>query len=146
MELMQFEEAFLFLFPIFFIGMWVTVCFLLARIGGWSRLAEAYQSQAQFTGKKWYFQSCQLGLTNYNGALTVGSNYYGLYLAVLLLFRVGHPPLLIPWSDITTAEYKGLIFPYLDFTFARAPSIRLRLPRKLGDMVMAMRLDSSYGI
>lgn len=142
---MQFEEAFPFLFPIFFIGIWVTVCFLLARIGGWSRLAEYYQSQVPFTGKKWYFQSCQLGLTNYNGALTVGSNYYGLYLAVLLPFRVGHPPLLIPWSDITTAEYKGLMFRYLDFTVARVPSLRLRLPRKLGDRVMAMRIDS-YGI
>lgn len=143
---MQFEEAFPFLFPIFFIGMWIIVSFLLARMGGWSHLAESYQSQAQFTGKKLYFQSCRLGLVNYSGCLTVGSNYYGVYLAVFPLFRVGHPPLLIPWSDITTAEHKGLVFSYLDFTFARVPSAKLRLPSGLGYKVMSMRGDSSYGI
>lgn len=143
---MQFEEIFPFLFPLFFIGMWIVVCFLLAIIGGWSRLAESYQAHAEFTGKKWYFQSGRLGLTNYSSCLTIGSNYYGLYLAVFPLFRVGHPPLLIPWSDITTAEHKGWIFSYLDFTFAKAPSTKLRLLRKLGNMIMTMRSDSSYGI
>ena len=143
---MQFEELFPFLFPLFFITLWIVVCFLLALIGGWSRLAQAYQSQADFLGKKWYFQSGRLGLTNYGSCLTIGSNYYGLYLAVFPLFRAGHPPSLIPWSDITTAEHQGWLFTYLDFNFAKAPSIKLRLLRKLGDRIMTMRTDSSYGL
>lgn len=142
---MQFEQIFPCLFPFFFIGMWIGVCFLLAFIGGWSRLAEAYQTQTEFVGKKWYFQSGRLGLTNYNGVLTLGANYYGLYLAVFPLFRAGHPPLLIPWSDISTAEHQGWMFSYLDFTFAKAPSRRLRLLRKAGEMIMMTKPDSSYG-
>jgi hypothetical protein len=141
---MKFEEVFPCLFPVFFIAMWVAICFLLAAIGGWSRLVEYYQSQSEFKGKKWHLRSGRLGLISYNNCLTIGSNYYGLYLAVLPLFRVGHPPLLIPWSDITTAEHKGLIFSYLDFTFAKVSSITFRVPRKLGDLVVSARIDSSY--
>jgi hypothetical protein len=141
---MQFEEILPLLFPIFFIGMWIVVSFLLAVIGGWSRLAGYYQSQAEFTGKKWHFQSGRLGLTSYRNCLIIGSNYDGLFLAVFPLFRVGHPPLLIPWSDIATAEHNGWLFTYLDFTFAQAPSIKLRVLRKVGDMITSMRTDSFY--
>jgi len=143
---MQFENIFLFLLPIFFIGLWVVVCFLIAVIGGWSSLAKHYQSQTDFSGKKWHFQSGRLGLSNYSSCLTIGSNYHGLYLAVFPLFRVGHPPLLIPWSDITTAEHKGWLFSYRDFAFAKVPSIKLRVLRRLGDRITSVQTDSSYGI
>ncbi len=139
---MQFEDIFLFLFPIFFIGMWVVVSFLLAVIGGWSRLAEYYQSQTDFSGKKWHFQSGRLGLVNYSGSLTLGSNYYGLYLAVFPLFRVGHPPLLIPWSDVTIAEHRGWLFSYREFAFTRVPTVKLRVLRSLGDKLTSAQTDS----
>jgi hypothetical protein len=37
------------------------------------------------------------------------------------------------------------MFSYLDFTFARVPSAKLRLPSGIGHKVMSMRSDSSYG-
>jgi len=143
---MQFEEIFPFVFPIFLISVWVMVSFFIALLGGWSRLAAHYRFQAEFTGKKWRFQSARFRLTGYNNCLTIGSNYYGLYLAMFLPFRIGHPPLLIPWSDITTTEHKGWLFSYLDFTFAKAPSIKLRVSRNLGDRIMSMRTDSFYNL
>jgi hypothetical protein len=138
---MESEIIFLALFPIFFIGLWAGVLFLLALMGGWSSLAQHYQSQADFSGKKWYFQSGRLGWVNYNGCLTVGSNYRGVYLAVFPLFRPGHPALFIPWYDIRTTEHQGWLFAYRDFTFAKAPSVRLRVWRRLGDKLTAARTE-----
>lgn len=141
---MKSEYLLFLLFPFFFVGMWVFVCFLLSLFGGWSRLAEAYRARAEFRGKKRYLQSGRLGLTNYNSVLTVGANEEGLYLAVMPLFRVGHPSLFIPWYDITTTEHQGWMFAYLDFTFTKAPSVKLRLLRKVGEKLIMMKDESPY--
>ena len=37
----------------------------------------------------------------YKGALKVGTAPQGLYLAVWPILRLGHPPLLIPWAEIS---------------------------------------------
>ena len=140
---MDFEKVFLCLFPVFFVMMWGFVLFLLAQLGGWSRLAQHYQAQTDFTGKKWRFKSGRMGLTNYSACLTIGANNSGLYVAVLPLFRVGHPPLLIPWADITTSKSKSFWISYLDFTFARAPSVTFKIPEQLGTTLLSLR-DSPY--
>lgn len=47
----------------------------------------------------------------------------GLYLGVLCVFRIGHPPVFVPWSEVRMTVHKGRVFQYLDFTFARAPGV-----------------------
>lgn len=136
---MDFENVFLCVFPFFFVIMWVVVLSLLANIGGWSRLAQHYQAQTKFQGKKWHFRSGRMGLTNYSACLTIGLNNYGLYVAVLPLFRVGHPPLLIPWSDITTSKSKHFWISYLDFTFAHVPTVTFKIPEQLGTTLLSFR-------
>ncbi len=132
---MQLEYIIPFLFPIFFIGLWVMVCLLLSTIGGWSRLAEHYRSPTDFTGNKWQFQSGRLGVVNYKSCLTLGTNDAGLYLAVFPFFRMGHPPLLIPWPDIRATESQDWLFSYRDFTFTKAPTIKLRVLRSIGNKI-----------
>ena len=138
---MDFEKVFPYLFPFFFIVMWVMVLYVLAYIGGWSRLAQYYQAPSKFGGKTWGFKSGRMGITNYSGCLTIGANDYGLYLAVFPLFRVGHPPLFIPWYDITTSKSRRFFISYLDFTFARSPSITFSVPEKFGNTLLAKRTD-----
>jgi len=128
--------AFAAAFPLFFAGMWVATCFLIARLGGWSALAAAYAAAGPFEGRLWRFRSGALRrLSGYNGCLTVGAGKRGLYLAVMLLFRAGHPPLFVPWSDITvTTETDRLFFlkySFVQFRFAHVPDVPLRLPEKL---------------
>jgi hypothetical protein len=136
---MNFEVVVPFLFPVFFIAMWAFVLFLLALLGGWSHLAQYYQTQTTFNGQIWRFRSGRLGWVGYNGCLTLGANDEGLYLAVFPFFRIGHPPLFIPWYDITIAETKGFLSSYLEFNFTRVPSVRLRIPRTLGDVIVRQR-------
>ena len=47
---------------------------------------------------------------NYGSCLTVVVSPVGLYLRVLPLFRVGHPPLLIPWADLHGLREKKFLW------------------------------------
>ncbi len=115
------------LFPVFFVGMWVGVCSLLSEMGGWRTLARHYGASSPFPGKRFRFRSARLGGVNYNSCLTFEAGPAGLHISVLAPFRVGHPPLLVPWSDITAREEKSWLSAFVVLAFARAPGTQLRL-------------------
>lgn len=126
------------LFILGFVGLWIGVSILLARIGGWSTLADVYRSSEAFEGNRWRFQSAQMRWgVNYNGILTVGANTRGLYLAVGLLLRAGHPPLFIPWTDISVRPERGRWFAAMEFRCRRAPAIPIRISEGLGRRIVA---------
>ena len=58
---------------------------------------------------------------------TLGSSYKGLYLAVLFPFRIGHPPLLIPWRDIKAKKEKRLMSNKVVFEFKNGLSRKLEI-------------------
>jgi hypothetical protein len=128
------DETLPFLFPLFFIGMWMAVGFFIALIGGWQSLAEKYGAGAsEFAGQRWFMCSGAMrGSAHYNNVLTIGADARGLYLGVMFLFRFGHPPLYITWADITVTERKGWVFSYVEFTFKDVPGVHLTVARKLG--------------
>lgn len=124
-------------FAAFFAILWCSVSFFLATLGGWRLLAEAYRLQDRFDGSRWRFASARMRWgVNYNGCLTFGANEHGLYLAALFLFRLGHPPLFIPWSDLRARETQGVMFKYIEFTFPGADGVTLRVPHPLGSALL----------
>jgi hypothetical protein len=119
-------------------GIWIALSIALSRAGGWAALAAAYRASEAFEGERWRLQSAGMRWgTNYGSCLTVGADARGLYLAVLFLFRIGHPPLLIPWTDISVSVTKRLAFAYLEFGFLRAPGVPLRIGERLGRRLAA---------
>lgn len=115
---------------------WVGMLTVIARAGGWAALAQVYQSAGDFEGRRWWFQTGQMGGgIRYGGILTVGANLRGLYLSVLVPFRFGHPPLFIPWTDITVTARRGLVLGHVDLRFRRVPGVSLRLPERLGRQI-----------
>ena len=50
---------------------------------------------------------------NYNNCLTIGVDTAGLYLSPLFFFRIGHPPLFIPWTEISLRGRRKILF--IDF-------------------------------
>src|ERR1700742_2187491 len=89
------------LFPFFFVGMWVTVSLLLSLIGGWRALARQYPAPEPAEGTWFPFCSATVGWGNYNGCLNLRASPAGLRIAVLLPFRLGHPPFFVPWRDLS---------------------------------------------
>lgn len=121
------------LFPL----VWSGALMLVAHTGGWARIAAEYRSWDPFEGRRWRFQSGQFGWSNYGNCLTVGAARQGLYFSVLFLFRPGHPPILVPWSDVTATPGKFLFSRYVDFRFRRVPEARVRLAQRLADRIAA---------
>jgi hypothetical protein len=111
------SETFFILFTIIlcgalFIIIWISMLFLVARFGGWGKLHKAYKFPERignpFLVKT--FQSIQLGMSNYNGIMTLSYYPQGLGLEVMFLFRFQHPKILIPWKDIKLKEKSKNIF------------------------------------
>ena len=95
---MSFDPQWLWsLIPIGFVAFWCLISGLIS-LGGWSQLAPSFRTEKLNGGPIRSFQSLIIGGGQYNGALSIGVWDEGLYLRPLLIFRVGHPPLLIPWS------------------------------------------------
>jgi len=130
------------LWPALFVpSIWILVSFVIARMGGWSLLAKVYPAQGPSTldGETWRFQSIQMRwATNYGNCVTIRANPFGLGFSVLFLLRIGHPSLLIPWSDITVHRLRrSRFFPSLvEFRFRLEPSVPIRLNDKLFSKIM----------
>jgi hypothetical protein len=123
-------------FPPLFAGMWMLVCFVLSITGGWHVLAARYATKVSFSGERFHFRSARVGGVNYGGCLTFGSGPAGLYLAILFPFRIGHPPLAIPWSDVSAREARRWLFHEVELYFANAPGVSLWISRGLADALL----------
>jgi hypothetical protein len=61
----------------------------------------------------------------------VGANPTGLYLAVLFPFRVAHPPLFIPWNEVTQAKTRIFFISMVRFQLGREYPIPLSIRESL---------------
>lgn len=123
-------------FSFIFGAVWFVVCAVVSYVGGWATLASRYRCQSDFVGERWPFQNGWMRWTvHYGNCLTVGGNSEGLYLAVFTPFRFGHPPLLIPWGEITITRRQFLFIRWVRFEIGRELhiplSIRTTLARRL---------------
>ncbi|HSH05901.1 MAG TPA: hypothetical protein VLL52_25525 [Anaerolineae bacterium] len=127
-------------FFVVFTTMWCTIVYIIAVLGGWRQLATYYQTDQPFTGQTWSFQGGYMGWSRYSGVLTTGANATHLYLSVLIFYRPGHPPLLIPWNDITTEEATRFFFiPVVTFRFKQTPDVTLQLINRNAQRLLALR-------
>jgi hypothetical protein len=114
--------GFLIVFPLF----WMSISMLIS-LCGWRWLAAQYPEPGPFQGAYRTWKSGMVGLSRYNHVLHVGADSDGLALRVMFLFRVGHPPLFIPWDDVASAERRGVfLFRHVQLRFKRS-SVALRL-------------------
>jgi hypothetical protein len=127
------------IFPFFFVGMWIVVGYWVALVGGWRLLAKRFRLQATFTGQSWTMQSARMRwLTRYNNALTIGADTTGLFMVPFLLFRAGHPPLFVPWSEISDVrETQFLFIKFVEMRLGRAEEVPFRIRASLAAKIQA---------
>jgi hypothetical protein len=119
-----------------FLALWVAVTVLISYISGWSALAQRFRSSTGFVGQKWRGQSAQMrGIGGYNHCLTVGANKDGIYIAILFLFRPGHPALFIPWSEVSIIKRGRWLFfgSIVELRLGRENAIPFRISQGLAD-------------
>jgi len=85
---------------IIFVGFWCAISLLISKFG-WAKLAKDFTATAVPAGKRYGFVSAWFRpLTSYKNSLKVTLTDEGVHLAMNPLFRMGHPPLLIPWQHV----------------------------------------------
>ncbi len=132
-------------FSVVFPAFWCGVVWLVGATG-WRRLAARYPADAPPVHRVASQTSARIRWTNYNGVLHVGVSREGLHLSVMALFRVGHPPMRIPWSAITNVRRHREWFRDVCTLRIGEPATTVTLPAHVldaaGDAVAAMRADA----
>ena len=119
-------------FLVLFIAMWCGVCLLMARIGGWSALATRFRAPEEPAGERFRFCSMKIGIALYRSAITAIKSDTGLHLSVIALVRLGHSPILIPWSEMKNPQARRVLgASWVDVTVSTPSIIAVRLPAKI---------------
>jgi hypothetical protein len=140
-EMSRSSEWLLF-FPVFFVAMWASVLWLISLISGWAVLGKRFRHSRHFYDEMWGFRSAKMRFNvHYGNCLSVGADKSGLYLSVFSIFRIGHPPLLIPWTQISVLRGEsGLIFKKRELHLGRDESIPFRISKSL-----ALKIQEAAG-
>ena len=109
-------------------GAWLLLGWLSSVLGGWRKLASRYQLKHPFAGKTFSTRSAMMGMTRYASCLTMGANQDGFYLEVFFWMKISHPPLFIPWSDMTGKIEDSWLTKILILKFKPVPHVSIELP------------------
>ena len=122
---------------VWFVVLWLAICYGVAKAAGWGRLRQLYET-GPFEGPT-STSPGYVGASRYRGrALIMGASPAGIYLNVSALFRVGTSPVLIPWHDVTVSAPSSGPIPLVTFEFANART-SLRVPESAARKLLEWR-------
>ena len=114
---------------------WGFIMNVFGRLAGWSRLAEDYRSDSELPRTRLRMRSVLLrGWAHYGNCVTFAVDHRGLHMASFGAL-LGHPRLLIPWSDISVTSKKVWWTSCSEFRFRRAPEISVVVSARLADQL-----------
>jgi len=124
-----------------FISLWCLNCLFASWQSGWRRLSRRFRAESEFLaetkrGGRYPFELCFRNWLDYTNIVWVAPEEEALYLSVVFPFRIGHPPLRIPWTEISMGKTKLLWRNYLILSLGNQERIPMRvserMARKLG--------------
>ena len=115
------------LFSFFFPLLWSGVIYLISYVSGWHFLASRYRTEPLTEGFHRGVYG-RIGIANYNGVLRIAFTEKGMYLHVMPLFKIGHPPLLLPWTHLKEWKESHLFFQQV--VKCKIEGISISLPHK----------------
>lgn len=122
--------------PIFVVGIWCVACLAVSMMGGWSALARRFRKQSDPTGETrsagpWIYSISMRPGGNYNGVIRLIAAQDALYASVLALLRPGHPPLRIPWNEITIGRSRRPWGKFVVLTLGSKEQIPMRISERM---------------
>jgi hypothetical protein len=127
--------------PVFVVG-WIAVCGLLARLSGWTILAQRFGADGPMEGERFRFASGSLGReifpVSYGHCLFVTVGSQGLGISLFLPFRVLSPPLVIPWAEVESMTEGRILFFDVVVLAVRDSWVRLSLRGAAGRAAKAV--------
>lgn len=108
------------------LAVWAMLLPIVAWFGGWRRLAEEFSAEPGTRGRIVLGSAAMRYGAHYGGVILLDCRTTGLVLSVRSLFRLAHPPLLIPWSQVEAEPTKLLwIFPAMRLNLGRDAQVPL---------------------
>ena len=97
-------------FPIYFVGLWLFVCALLAEFSRWPALARRFPGAERPGGTVLRGQVISVGIVSERNVTFLIPAAAGLYMYAHFLFRFRRPPILVPWSEIRYESTRRLLW------------------------------------
>jgi len=128
-------------FAIFFVALWCVISYIISLTGDWFALSRRFTRQSEPYGETrsagpFFYGVYTRFWTHYGSVIRMIAAEDALYLSVLILFRVGHPPLSIPWKEIQISRTRWFFRRYVVLTLGQQEQIPFRISermaRKLG--------------
>jgi hypothetical protein len=120
-----------------FVAAWLCfICFLISVGTGWHRLSKRFPAQSEPYGQTksagpFFYTVYMRFWGHYSSIIRMTAADDALYLSVLLPFRLGHPPLCIPWSEITFGKDTFLWKSYIVLTLGNVERIPMRISERM---------------
>src|SRR5580698_9321043 len=101
---------------VLFAVLWCAVSFLTSLMSGWFALSKRFRTQSEPYGDirsagPLFWTAHMRFMTHYSYILCITTDEEGLSLYVMFPFRIGHPPLHIPWGGNPDAQRQILLAP-----------------------------------
>ena len=128
-------------FPIFFLTLWSGSSFFIGWMSGWFALSRRFTKQSDPYGETrsagpFFYTVYTRFWSHYSSVIRLVATKDALYFSVLFLFRIGHPPLCIPWNEIGIGRTRRFFRHYIVLTLGEQERIPFRISermaRKLG--------------
>ncbi|MGA3130493.1 MAG: hypothetical protein ABSD59_06815 [Terracidiphilus sp.] len=121
---------------IFFIALWSAVGFIVSFTSGWFALGRRFNQQSAPYGETktagpFFYTVYMRFWSKYSSLIRLTAASDALYVSVLFLFRIGHPPLRIPWDEIQFSRTKRFFRTYMVLTLGNQEKIPMRISLRM---------------
>lgn len=131
----------------FVVGIFCAVCFLSSLLTGWHALAKRFRAESEPYGVTksagpFPYTVYTRWLSHYSFIIRMTAAEDGLYLSVIFLLRVGHPPLRVPWNEVQIQRTKWFWQRFILLTLGTQERIPMRISERMaGNLGLLERID-----
>lgn len=126
--------------------LWCLQSYLSSIASGWQSLIPRFASTSEYLGetltiRRFPREICMRWGIDYTNVVQLAPDEDGLHLSAFLPFRIGHPPLLIPWREIHEKTVDGLWRSYVLLILGNTERIPMRISKRLANDLRAERAE-----
>jgi hypothetical protein len=125
------------------------VSFLSSVLSGWHTLSKRFRAESEPYGVTrsagpFPYTVYTRYLSHYSFIIRMTAAEDALYLSVLLILRIGHPPLRIPWNEIQLSKTTYFMRPLILLTLGEQERIPMRISESMaGKLGILERIPAS---